>query len=182
VSQIRKSLFRILVLASFVASRPISAAESSPEYKFKAAFLYHFTLFVEWPSNVFVEAKSPLVIAILGENPFGIELDQGLRDKVVNGHPIRIRMVQSAAEARTNCHLLFISSSEKKNQAQIFQELQGASVLTVGETEDFTQAGGMIKFLQIEKRIRFQINDEAAKKSGLMIRAKLMELAVPGNR
>ena len=179
--QTRNSYIRILVLALIliVCFRCGGTAESPPEYKFKAAYLFHFTQFVEWPSNVFTDAKSPLIIGILGENPFGNELENGLRDKTVDGRPIKTRIIQSPAEARTNCHVLFISASEKQKEREIIQSLEGASILTVGETEDFTDSGGMIKFVSVDKRIRFEIKDETAKKAGLKIRAKLLTLAVP---
>src|SRR3954471_24378795 len=88
--------------------------ESQPEYKFKAAYLYHFAQFVEWPREAFAATNSPLVIAVLGQSPFGDELENAFRNKNINGHPLFVRVIQSASEARTNCHVLFVSSSEKK--------------------------------------------------------------------
>lgn len=152
--------------------------ESQPEYKFKAAYLYHFAQFVEWPAAAFAAPNSPLVIAVLGQSPFGDELEQAFRDKNINGHPLLVRAIHSPAEALTNCHVLFISSSEKKRLPEILSSLRGASVLTVGETETFTETGGMIKFVSVEKKIKFQINDEAAKSAGLTVRAKLLNLAL----
>ena len=168
-----------LVLSAVLLGEALAnAQEPQPEYKFKAAYIYHFAQFVEWPPKAFPTATSPLVISVLGQNPFGNELERALNQKTINGHPLMVRTVRDPAEALTNCHVLFISSSEKKRLPEIFSILRGASVLTIGETDTFIESGGMIRFLFEEKKIRFEINDEAARAAGLAIRAKLLSLAV----
>ena len=157
------------------------AQQAAPEYQFKAAYLYHFTQFTDWPAQAFSNPTSPFVVAVLGENPFGDELAQAFRGKAINGHPATIRPMHSAAEAATNCHLLFISASEKKALPEILSALRDSSVLTVGDTDTFTEAGGMIKFVWLDKKLQFQINIEAAKNAGLIIRAKLLNLALKPN-
>src|SRR5882672_6371423 len=159
----------------------VSRAQEPPpplQYKLKAAFLYHFAQFVEWPAGTFAESNSPLVIAVLGENPFGEELERTIRGKLIDAHPCVIREIRSAAEARTNCHLLFISSSEKSRLPEIIESLRGVSVLTVSETDGFTETGGMINFVPQGKKIRFKINDDAAKSARLKIQAKLLSLGI----
>jgi hypothetical protein len=151
--------------------------DAAPEYKFKAAYLYHFAQFVEWPPGAFANPKAPLVIAVLGQSPFGDELDRLFHGKTLNGHPLAVRTIHSAAEARTNCHVLFISSSEKGRLPELIGALRGASVLTVGENDGFTETGGMIRFVLVDKKIKFQINDDAAKAAGLTVPAKLLSLA-----
>lgn len=154
------------------------AQESQPsEYQIKAAFIYNFAKFVEWPPEALPANNSPFVIGILGENPFLDDLKKVILNKTINEHPIEIKTFRSAAEA-TNCHLLFISSSEKDRLEEIIKELGQSSVLTVGETERFTESGGMINFVVESKKIRFQINDEAAKKVKLKISSKLLSLAL----
>ena len=153
------------------------AQESPPtEYQLKAAFLLNFTKFVEWPPAAFAEAKSPIVLGILGENPFGDALERTIRDKTINNRPLEIKPFRSSAEA-TNCHILFISTSEKARLPEILAALRGASVLTVGETDRFTETGGMINFVRQGNKIRFQINEVAAKSVGLKISSKLLSLA-----
>jgi hypothetical protein len=153
------------------------AQESPPtEYQIKAAFLFNFAKFVEWPAPAFAEETSPMVIGILGENPFRDDLERMIQGKTINNRPLVIKAFRSPAEA-TNCHVLFISTSEKTRLPDVFASLRGTSVLTVGETERFTEAGGMIKFVLEGGKIRFQVNDAAARSAGLKISSKLLSLA-----
>ena len=153
------------------------AQESQPtEYQIKAAFLFNFAKFVEWPPEAFADANSPLVIGVLGENPFGDDLERTIRGKTINNRPLVIKEFRSPAEA-TNCHILFISTSEKQRLPEILKSLHGTSVLTVGETDRFTETGGMINFVTEGNKIRFQINVEAAKSAGLKVSSKLLSLA-----
>ena len=120
--------------------------------------------------------NSPLIIGVLGENVFGDNLEKTINHKVINERPLQFKEFHSVAEA-TNCHILFISTSEKAKFSKIIQGLQGTSVLTVSETGEFIDAGGMINFVLEANKIRFEINDEAARKAGLKISAKLLTLA-----
>ena len=153
------------------------AQQSQPtEYQIKAAFLFNFARFVEWPKEALNGATSPMIIGILGENPFREDLARTIGNKTVDNHPVMIKEFRSAAEA-TNCHVLFVSTSEKKKLPEIFQSLKGTSVLTVGETDRFTESGGIINFVMEGTKIRFQINKGAAEGAGLKISSKLMTLA-----
>jgi hypothetical protein len=148
------------------------------EYQLKAAFLFNFAMFVEWPQRAFAERASPFVIGVLGENPFHDDLRKTLQNKKIDDHPLAVREVRLVAEAMTNCHLLFISASEKNRLPEILQSLKSTSVLTVSEMERFTEEGGMIKFVLQGTKVRFQINKETASAAGLKISSKLMNLAV----
>jgi hypothetical protein len=171
-----------LILAWLLAAGGGRAQESPPsEYQLKAAFLYNFAKFVEWPTAAFSEATAPMVIGILGENPIRADLDRAIRDKTINNRPLLIKEPHSASEW-TNCHILFISTSEKKRLPEILGSLHGASVLTVSETDGFTQTGGMINFVSEGNKIRFQINEAAAKAAGLKISSKLLSLATRAGR
>ena len=173
----RATLFLCLSLALLPAVDG-SAQEQPPlEYQVKAAFLFNFAKFVEWPPAAFADAKSPIVIGILGDNPFGEDLAKTVRDKTVNNRPITIKKEFRSLADATNCHILFISTSEKQRLPEIFKGLRGASVLTVGETDRFTETGGMINFVTGGNKIRFQINVEAAKSAGLKVSSKLLSLA-----
>jgi hypothetical protein len=148
------------------------------EYQIKAAFIYNFARFVEWPPEAFANPHSPMIIGVLGENVFGDSLEQSINGKVINGHPLQFEAFDSEAEV-TNCQVLFISASEKNRLSKILAQLQGRSILTVGEkADDFISDGGMIYLLIVEDKVRFEINNEAAKKSGLIISSKLLRLAV----
>ena len=148
------------------------------EYHIKAAFLFNFARFVEWPPAAFADAGSPIVIGILGENPFQDELEQTIRDKTLNNRPLVIKQFASLSES-TNCQILFISTSEKKRLPEIFEAVRAASVLTVGETDRFIETGGMVNLVHEGSKIRFQINEPVAKNAGLKISSKMLSLASP---
>jgi len=169
-------LLGLLVLLAAALNGRAQTAQPS-EYQLKAAFLYHFTQLVTWPSEAFANAGSPMVIAVLGENPFGKQLEESVRGKNVNGHPLTVKEVQTLAEATNGCHLLFVSTSEKKRLSEIFAAVREKSVLTVGETDQFIETGGMINFTMEGTKIRFQISDATAKAAGLRISSKLLSLA-----
>lgn len=173
----RATSILVLSLVWLLAFGGVTAQDSTPtEYQIKAAFLFNFAKFVEWPEAAFAEAKSPIVIGILGENPFRDDLEQTIRNKTVNDRPLVAKEFHSSGEA-TNCHILFISASEKARLPEILESLRNTTVLTVSETDGFTEAGGMINFFLEGKKNRFQINDTAAKNARLKISSKLLSLA-----
>jgi hypothetical protein len=154
------------------------AADSQPtEYQLKAAYLYHFAQFVDWPPAAFPQPNAPLIIGVLGENPFGKDLPHTVEGKVLNNHPLMVQEYHSLAEITNNCQILFISSSEKKRLPEIFAALKGTSILTVSEVDHFTDNGGMVDFVLENDRIRFQINETTVEKAGLKMSFKLLSLA-----
>ena len=174
----------ILVLGGLLLTGAgrLHAQESQPsEYQLKAAFLYNFAKFVDWPSEALPQNNSPFIIGILGENPFDDDLKKIVAGKKISDHPISVVKLSTVAEA-TKCHILFISSSEKSRLMDIFESLHGTPILTVGETEQFTESGGMVNFIREANKIHFQINDDAAKVSRLKISSKLLSLAVRSPR
>lgn len=177
------TLFLHLSLALLVSAVSTRAQPTRPsEYQLKAAFLFNFAKFVDWPPTAFATNSSPLVIGVLGEaNPFGEDLAKTVRNKTINHRPLQVKEIQAVTEA-TNCHILFICTSEKKRWPEIFAGLRQTPALTVGETDRFLQSGGMINFVLERNRIRFEINDEAAKKAGLKISSKLLGLALQPGR
>jgi hypothetical protein len=157
----------------------IRAQDAQPtEYQIKAAFLFNFAKFVSWPPEAFQQPSSPIVFGILGENPFHEDLARTIQNKTIDGHPLMIREYRTAEQA-TNCHILFISTSEKKRLAEVIRSLNGRDVLTVGEMDRFTETGGMINFVLQGTKIRLQINNDAATHAGLKISSKLLRLALP---
>jgi hypothetical protein len=173
VAQQVLSLF--LVLLAPLAG--LGAQDARPtEYQLKAAFLFNFAKFIDWPSTSFSDASSPFVIGVLGENPFGDDLQKLISQKQVGTHPLVVQSIASVSDAR-KCHILFISNSETSKLRQILEGLRGASVLTVGESEGFISDGGMISFVIEAQKIRFRINAETAKSAGLKISSKLLNLA-----
>jgi hypothetical protein len=182
--------YAFVALASLgLLSVPVAGGEASPpqptEYRLKAAFLFNFAKFVDWPDDAFTNATAPLVIGILGQFPSNdgtnaaSQIEATIRDKKINNHPLQVSEIQSLAKA-TNCHILFISISEEKRLTEIFDALRVAPVLTVGDgLGGFTKAGGMINFVVEANKIRFHIDNDRAKNARLRISSRLLSLALP---
>jgi hypothetical protein len=173
--------FSGLVLAFLLAVESGYGQPASKEaYPLKAAFLYHFAEFVEWPSTSFPEPASPLVIGVICENAFWNELENTLSGKRIKNHLLIVKPIGSAEEATNGYHLLFISAAEKKHLPELDAlRKAGASVLTVSEEVDrFSQSHVMINFVRTkDNKLRFQINDGEARDVHLKISSKLLSLA-----
>lgn len=146
------------------------------EYRVKAAFLYNFAKFVEWPAH---GAKGPgdaIAICVLGKNPFGDALAEAVNGKTIENTPFIVRQLADVQEAGA-CRILFISSSERKNFHAILSGLRTAHVLTVGEADNFTAEGGIVTFKVEDGSVRIQINPDAAAEAKLHISSKLLSLA-----
>jgi hypothetical protein len=154
------------------------AAQSAPtaEYQLKAVFLFNFAQFVEWPQGEFADPATPLVIGVLGQDPFGAYLDATVRGETVNGRPLAVRRYRRVEEI-TNCQILFVSQPEQGHLGAILDSLKGRSVLTVGDVERFAPHGGMIGFVTDRNRIRLRINLDAARAANLTISSKLLRPA-----
>lgn len=163
------------LLGLLLACPPRPATAQYNPYAVKAACLYNFIKFVEWPERAFPEGSTSLIIGVLGENPFGTTLN-ALNGKVVKGKSLIVRQVATVREAQ-NCQMLFISSSERARLPQILDALQSASVLTVGEMGGFTKSGGMINFTEQGNNLAFEINQGAALRARLTISSQLLKLA-----
>lgn len=168
---------RTLLLAWLLCFCCLQAAEAPrSEYEVKAAMLYNFARFVEWPAQVLGSASDPLVVGVLGLDPFGAILDNTLKGVTVNGRHMVVRRFASVAELKV-CHILFVSSSETKSLPAVTQMFERSAVLTVGDMERFARQGGMIGFILDGKKVRFEINLDAAESAGLKISSKLLQLA-----
>jgi hypothetical protein len=153
-----------------------AAPQAPTEYQIKAAFLYNFVKFVEWPPETLPGNRAPIVVAVLGKDPFGSALDDVILGKVVDGHPIQILRTNSMQDLKA-CQIAFISPSEVKRLPEILVGLRGSSVLTVGEADHFAQLGGMIQFTLEGNKVRFAINVDAAERARLKVSSKLLSLA-----
>jgi hypothetical protein len=161
----------LLLLASTRAQSPTAG-----EYQVKAAFLYNFAKFVEWPPSSFSNASAPLQICIFGRDPFGDGLRALTADKTVNGRKFEIDNVVDLQQARS-CHILFIAASTAMAVKQIVEGLRGANVLTVGDAKEFAEQGGMISFVLENDRVQFEVNRKTAEQAGLKISSKLLSVA-----
>jgi hypothetical protein len=167
----------VLVLAQFPASRA-AIAQDDPvdEYQLKAALLYHLSQFVEWPDSGRANRHAPLFVCILGQDPFANSLINSMPKETDTGRPMIVRQLARDTPI-SGCHILYISSSERKSADHIFMSLDGSGVLTVGEMTQFAARGGIVQFNLGDRRVRFDINLGAASRSGLKISSKLLALA-----
>ena len=151
-------------------------ADVTKEYELKAAFIFNFVRFVDWPDQKFADANSPIIAGLFGGSPLGAELETVVRGRKINGRPIVIKAVQTIEAARL-VDVLFISAAEDSQASQLIAACKSAGVLTVGESDTFEKGGGMITFLLKDDKLRFDINMATAESSGLDISAQLQKLA-----
>jgi hypothetical protein len=168
----RVSTLALLVLAT-LASPSLAGAKVTNEYDLKAAFLFHFAQFVEWPAEALPNRSTPLTIGILGGDPFGKTLDEMVANEAVRGHKLVVRRFRDVGET-DSCQILFISPSEDARLGPILSHLKGRSILTVGETKGFAQRSGIIGFILSDRRLRLAVNLAAANASRLTISSKLL--------
>ena len=170
----------LVMLLGVMVAAPVppagAGAPQSPEYLIKAAYLYNFAMFVEWPSDAFATADAPVVIGVVGSDPFGSALDSTVQDKRINKRRLTIERLQWNQDF-THCHILFIGSSDKARTGEVTQRLDRLPVLTVGDAPDAAGRGATISFTVDDNRVRFEINQDSAKRARLVIGARLLKLA-----
>jgi hypothetical protein len=175
VSRVLGSCF--VIAAIILGISPVRSQGPAPgEYEVKAAFLYNFLRYTEWPADANPGPGVPLLIGVLGDESLDRTLGAVLRGKTVQGRLLEVRRVRLGPEARVS-HLLFVSASERVRVGQVLDAVRGAPVLTVGETDGFAQAGGVINFVLEEGRVRFEVNQEAAQRARLRLSSRLLALA-----
>jgi len=167
---------RICVLSLIGLFAPGAWAQAFNEYQVKAAYLYHFAQFVEWPPEAFPTASTPLVIGVLGEDPFGNTLDELVKDEVLNKRKLVVQRYRRVEDISL-CHILFISRSEAGRVDQILSNLKRRNILTVGDVENFAIRGGIIRLLTEQNKVRLRINTDAAKAARLTISSKVLRAA-----
>lgn len=171
---IGRRFWSLLLLSLAVQS---AAADSPvPEFQLKAVYLVKFLDFVDWPPSAFAQTNSPIVIGVLGTDHFGKSLEEASDGDVVKAHHVVVRRLNSIKEA-ADVQVLFIDSSESSRLRSIMPELEGKDILTVSDIDTFCQRGGIVGFVTENKKVRFRINVNAAKRADLQISSKLLELA-----
>ena len=176
IRRLRKALGTAILFLTLGLRVLPAQAPPAPEYQVKAVFLYNFTQFVEWPSTAFAQANAPLVIGVLGDDPFGAYLDETVVNEQAKGHPLVVRRYRNVREVK-DCHLLFVNSNDQNQIKEILSQLSNRNILTVGDHGDFARMGGMVRFKTVDNKIRFQINPTAAKLAKLNISSKLLRVA-----
>jgi hypothetical protein len=180
-----KRLLAVLVAAALTPEAPLRAqSKAAGEYDIKAAFLYNFARYVEWPPAGMPPAGAAFVVTVLGEDPFGDALDAIVRDRTIHDRPLAVRRVARVEDVGQS-QILFISRSEVEDLPRILQRLEASPILTVGETAQFAERGGMIRFRRDGERIAFDINVASTERAGLRVSSQLLKLARivgPGGR
>jgi hypothetical protein len=191
---IKDYIFGVVVLALFMGPKAQADPATSLEYQVKAAFLYNFLQFVDWPEEKSADSNEPITIGIIGKNPFGDAFEAIKNKKVKGGRGVIIKRFKSfedlkkstekdkpesdqETETLTKCHLLFICSSEQKNLKETIDLLKDHSVLTVADMQGFLESGGIVNFVIEENKVGFEINIAAAEHAKLKIRSQLLRLA-----
>ena len=171
------ALISIAILVG--AAIPLSSARAKKpllyEYRIKAAFLYNFAKFIQWPESAFIDPESPVFICILGQDPFMGAL-QSIAGKTIRGRRIVISHSKNVMAVK-GCHILFVAESEKSRIKHTISKFKGSPVLTVSDMDNFVKADGMIGMVRVDNKIRFQINLVSAQDSGLTISSQLLKLA-----
>lgn len=162
--------------ARAVEARPVRGPEETREYQIKSAFLFNFTKYVKWPASAFKDARAPLVVAVIGKDPFGPMLDKDCGGKTANGRKIVVKRFPSVDRLEA-CHLLFVPASEADNGALIARRYAGSSVLIVGESKGFAEHHGLINFYIEKKKVNFEVNVASVKREKLAISSQLLKLA-----
>lgn len=170
--------FALLLLCTLCAGNSAAADASAQdiEQRVKAAFLFKFGGYVEWPERVFPRSDSPLVIGVAGTDVLAEELSRITSGRTMNGRPVVVRRVRSGEQA-AGVHVLFVSRSEAGRFGELLSVTQGQPVLTVTETEKGLAQGSVINFVIADNRVRFEVSLEAANRNGLRIGAPLLAVA-----
>lgn len=169
-------LTAVLVAAGGHARPAASSVDGLSEYEVKAAFLFNFTRFVEWPASAFATDKAPIVIGLFHSDPFGAALRRVVEGQTVRGRAVEIRVVKSYDEVRS-CHLVFVSAAEERRIPDLLRSGAAGRVLVVGESSGFAQAGGVMNFVMDGSRVRFEVNLRAAERAGLKLSSRLLSMA-----
>ncbi len=176
MAALRRLLIIILTCIPLIGIAQARSGSSANEYEIKAAFLYNFANFIDWPSKTSADSNNTFVIGVCGDNPFNDSLEKIVSGKTINGRKIEIKYYKSYRDIKP-CHILFVSQSEDSHIGKISGSATDWHMLTVGESSSFTRNGGVIAFYVEDRKIKFEINTANAKKADLKISSKLLKLA-----
>jgi YfiR/HmsC-like len=173
-------LLALAVLWAFTGTLFLHAQSSPTEYQVKAAYLYNFGKFVEWPAKD-TSSETSFNICVLGQDPFGSTFGSTIGGESIKGKSVLLKSIPRAQEA-VGCHILFISSSEEPHLKEILAALDKTSVLTVSDMPHFTRRGGMIQFVMEANRVRFEVNLTSTERTGLTVSSQLLKVAISVRR
>jgi hypothetical protein len=173
---LRAGAFSMVVAAWLASPRPVQADAQADEYRVKAAFLYKFGSYIEWPRGSFASADSPVTIGVMGAETLAEELAQIVAGRNVNGRPVRVRRLRPG-DPIAGLHVLFVGRADGGRLAEILAAARGQALLTVTESEDGLELGSMINFVVVEDKVRFDIAPPPSESSNLKISARLLGVA-----
>lgn len=176
----RKILAVLLTLCVGLAAFCHGSTEVGSEYQTKAAQIYSFTKFIDWPAKKFSSSGSPFIIGVYGSDDITDFLRESFQSRRIKDRPIEIRQLTNKAEL-VGCHLVFVSRSLRERLSSILSEMRHENILSVGEADNFLKSGGVINFLNVDGDIRFQINPDAANRERLKVSSKLLQISYPTN-
>lgn len=172
----RTKIIAVAALLAWLMAPLQSASASQSEYALKSVFLYNFCRFIDWPDSAFASPNEPFIIGIIGDDPFGSLLNEAIEGEKYHNRPIRIDHFRTPGDIK-RCHLLFVSHAGAGRVDSILAAVAGKSVLTVSETEDFLNRGGMITLTAEQNRIRLRINLAPLESANLTVSSKLLRVA-----
>lgn len=174
-----RSVWLALLGWAWLGTAPLGAQPAYPplEAGVKASYLFNFTKYTDWPTNAFTNATAPLVIGVLGDDPFGPALDQTVAKRTSQGRAVVLRRAREVG-ALPDCHAIFICRSEQARLPAILAALRDRPVVTVCDTDVFFEQGVMIKFTPVKERLRFEVRRDAAEQAGLKFSSGLLDAAL----
>lgn len=168
----------LLALGCLTATGRELRAQGAPpasEQEVKAAYLFNFTRYVDWPTGAFDAPDAPVNLCILGEPAFGEIVRQTIEGRRSRGHPVRVLEPDEPSQA-ADCHVAFLPSRSRDARVWM-QALRRAATLTVGNGPDFLRQGGMVAFVIVDETVRFEIDAAAVRRAGLQISSRVLALA-----
>jgi hypothetical protein len=170
----RAMLYALALLLAFDRT-PAAARVAVSDYEVKAAYIFNLAQFVTWPAAAFEASRSPMHLCVVDSETFGAVLAKTVENEVANGHPLVVDAVRSA-DTLQRCHIVFVPAASNDAPA-VIRGTAGRAVLTVGETATFLADGGIVRFVVIGDRVRFDINVRPATASGLSVSSRVLQVA-----
>lgn len=176
LARLARLALRAVVVLTLAIGLTTTSATGPTEYQIKATLLFNLVKFTEWPSSAFTNVAAPLVLAVVGEDPFDHTLDDVVKGESVNKHPLVVKRFQPG-EDLSLCHVLFISRSEKERLPALMESLKNKPIMSVGDLGRFCERGGIVNLvLSTDGTVKPEINPDAARAAGLQISSKLLNL------
>jgi len=167
----------VIAAMGLMAFAPGASDSSMLEYQVKAAYLSKFGIFIDWPKTTFDTPQSPVVLCLVGADPFGDTLDKIVQGQHIGNRPVVIRRLKAVARD-SGCTILYAGGSDEQSVDQALAAVNGLGVLTVTDSVPDSHAPGIVEFVVQDNRVRFNIDDQAAAKNGITISSHLLSLAL----